>query len=279
MLTQQYSKLLFCCLIKSGLVPPVLFAVVLCPLPLCLCTSCLCLCVDPWRHHPLWFHLPWHSLARSSAKLLWQTSVQDHLWYFLLSLIFLILSTIFLLSRFQWNLGESCAILTVPDLLTQNLWNVVHIGLVIADTFLRNKLRRGKGLCPCFSSTNWENRSTVMISGRVQKDERCVGQLEGEDSIFPGSPKRRFIKGLPASPSSAPILFWASARLFCKSWKQAEETKLYHFEAQNVFSCLWKTLYSLPEALGWWQNHKQASPTAAVSVWRTDRVLHCGNLC
>lgn len=240
-----------------------LFAVVLCTLPPCLCTSGLCLCV------------------RSSAKLLWQTSVQNHLWYFLLSWIFLILSTISLtlLSRFQWNLGESCAILTVPDLLTQNLWNVVHIGLMMADTFLRNKLRRRKALCPCFSSTNWEKRSTVTISGRVQKDERCVGQLEGEDSIFPGSPKRRFSKGLPASPSSAPILFWASARFFCKSWKQAEETKLYQSEAQNVFSCLWKTSCSSPEALGWWQNHKQASPTAPVSVWRTDRVLHCRNLC
>lgn len=152
---------------------------------------------------------------------------------------------------------------------------------------MRNKISRDRMLRPCGSATSWEKRSTVIVSGRVQKEERCVGQSEGRDNMFPGSPKRRVIRGLPASPSSAPILLWAWARFFFKSWKETggrEVLSSCHTKCLCVF--LMKTSLvlipvtgSLLEALGWWRNHRQASPTVAVLVLRTDPVFHRGNLC
>lgn len=86
-------------------------------------------------------------------------------------------------------------------------------------TFWRNMMSRCREPCSGDCSTSWVNLFTVIFSGRVQKEERCVGHSAGRLNMLAGSPNKISITGLPTRPPPVVILLWASARFCCKSWK------------------------------------------------------------
>lgn len=94
-------------------------------------------------------------------------------------------------------------------------------------TFWRNMMSRCKELCSGDCATSWLKRFTVIVSGRVQKEERCVGHSAGRDNMLAGSPNRIFIMGLPTCPPPVVILLRASARFCCKSWISGTSTKTW----------------------------------------------------
>ena len=140
-------------------------------------------------------------------------------------------------------------------------------------TFLRNKSSRDRDVRSCPSPTNWTKRSNVIISGRVQKEERCVGQSEGRDSMGAGSLKIRVIRGLPASPSSALILSWASAKRALYLWYENVTISDFVYRLlNNQFTPFkdYKEYYLHVWLFDWWKNHRRVSPTVVVLLWRTD---------
>lgn len=140
-------------------------------------------------------------------------------------------------------------------------------------TFWRNMMSRCKELCSGDCSTSWLKRFTVIFSGRVQKEEQCVGHSVGRVNMLAGSPSRIFVTRLPTSPPPVVIRLWASARFCCKFCKKAWKRDSRTIAVKVLCDRL------IHEGLGWWRNHRQAFPTVVVSLGSTDPILHHGNLC
>lgn len=140
------------------------------------------------------------------------------------------------MNQFNCPLKENIILIRVHC--APSLWPIFHMPVKMMGTLVMKRLSRGRGLRPCASSTSWEKRFTVSVCGRVQKEERCVGQSEGRVSMEPGSLKRRILRGLPARPSSAPMLSWALDRFFFKSWKQTGGSRIVLSPCGNQHLCV-----------------------------------------